>query len=153
MKFRVIAVGKAPGGALGEAIAAFEARAARYWPLQVVELRGEPARSRPPAEVRRRETARVMERAVGHLVLLDERGRRFSSEAFAAWMQSHRERAEDVAFAIGGAGGFDPEARDRAAMLLSLAPWTLSHDLARLVLAEQLYRAGSIVRGEPYHRA
>ena len=153
VKFRIIVVGKAPAGPLGEAIAAFEARAARYWPLEVVEVRAEPARGRSPAEVCRIETGRLMERVAGTLVVLDERGRSFASQEFSAWMQARREQADDVTFAIGGAGGLGAEARDRAGLLLSVAPWTLSHDLARLVLAEQVYRAGSIQRGEPYHRA
>jgi 23S rRNA (pseudouridine1915-N3)-methyltransferase len=57
-----------------------------------------------------------------------------------------------VAFLIGGAFGLDESLRDTAQMRLSLAPWTLPHELARLVLAEQLYRAGTLVRGEPYHK-
>jgi 23S rRNA (pseudouridine1915-N3)-methyltransferase len=53
---------------------------------------------------------------------------------------------------IGGAFGLDDSLRDAASVRLSLAPWTLPHELARLVLAEQLYRAGTIIRGEPYHK-
>jgi len=75
-----------------------------------------------------------------------------TSEAFARWLQGTRESARDVAFAIGGAYGLSEELRGRARLRLSLAPWTLPHELARLVLAEQLYRAGTIVRGEPYHK-
>jgi 23S rRNA (pseudouridine1915-N3)-methyltransferase len=63
-----------------------------------------------------------------------------------------RERAQDVAFVIGGAFGLTDEVRSRATRRLQLAPWTLPHEMARLVLAEQLYRAGTIVRGEPYHK-
>ena len=75
-----------------------------------------------------------------------------TSEAFARWLLGTRESARDVAFAIGGAFGLSEELRGRARLRLSLAPWTLPHELARLVLAEQLYRAGTIVRGEPYHK-
>jgi 23S rRNA (pseudouridine1915-N3)-methyltransferase len=75
-----------------------------------------------------------------------------SSERFAAWLQGEREAARDVAFMIGGAFGLSDAVRDGAGIRLSLAPWTLPHELARLVLAEQLYRAGTIVRGEPYHK-
>jgi 23S rRNA (pseudouridine1915-N3)-methyltransferase len=57
-----------------------------------------------------------------------------------------------VAFVVGGAYGLSEAVRQRAAVRLALAPWTLPHELARLVLAEQLYRAGTIVRGEPYHK-
>jgi len=61
-------------------------------------------------------------------------------------------RAQNVAFLIGGAHGLGEALRTRAHRRLSLAPWTLPHELARLVLAEQLYRAGTMLRGEPYHK-
>lgn len=152
MKFRILAVGRPPAGALREAIADYESRAARYWPVEVVELRAEPAKSRSSDEVRRLEGARLIERATGSLVALDERGRSLSTAAFAAWMIDRRQRAEDTTFVIGGAFGLDAEVRDRAALVLSLSPWTLQHEMARLLLAEQLYRAGTIQRGEPYHK-
>ena len=75
-----------------------------------------------------------------------------TSSKFADFMRDARERARDVAFLIGGAYGLAPSLRDNAQTRLALAPWTLPHELARLVLAEQLYRAGTIVRGEPYHK-
>jgi 23S rRNA (pseudouridine1915-N3)-methyltransferase len=67
-------------------------------------------------------------------------------------MRTRQEAARDVSFLIGGAFGLDPALRDAADERLAVAPWTLPHDLARLVLLEQLYRAGTIVRGEPYHK-
>lgn len=75
-----------------------------------------------------------------------------SSATFSAWLLGERESGRSIAFVIGGAFGLSPSLVSRAVMRLSLAPWTLPHELARLVLAEQLYRAGSIVRGEPYHK-
>ena len=73
-------------------------------------------------------------------------------QQFSAWLQGERERGRDTAFVVGGAYGLASEILEQSSMKLALAPWTLSHELARLVLAEQLYRAGSIVRGEPYHK-
>jgi 23S rRNA (pseudouridine1915-N3)-methyltransferase len=75
-----------------------------------------------------------------------------SSAKFATFVQERREAARDLAFVIGGAFGLAESLRARAQTRLALAPWTLPHELARLVLAEQLYRAGTIVRGEPYHK-
>ena len=95
----------------------------------------------------------MLERATGAVVALDERGRSMSTEAFAKWMTDRRDRAEDTTFVIGGAFGLDATVRDRATLVLSLSPWTLPHEMARLLLAEQLYRAGTIHRGEPYHKA
>jgi 23S rRNA (pseudouridine1915-N3)-methyltransferase len=152
VKFRIVAVGKAPAGPLGDAIRAFEQRAARYWPLEVHEVRTDASRSRTADEVRRIDAERLLARARGWLVALDERGRPFDSNAFAAWMRDRRELAEDVSFLIGGANGLHETVRSQAHLLLAVAPWTLPHDLARLVLAEQLYRAGTLLRGEPYHR-
>jgi 23S rRNA (pseudouridine1915-N3)-methyltransferase len=67
-------------------------------------------------------------------------------------VQRLREAAADVAFVIGGAHGLARDLSDRAVARLSFSSWTLPHEMARLVLAEQLYRAGTIVRGEPYHK-
>ena len=86
------------------------------------------------------------------VVACDPGGATFDSTRFSAWLQGERERARDVVFMIGGAHGLDGAVVARADRRLSLAPWTLPHELARLVLAEQLYRAGTIVRGEPYHK-
>lgn len=139
-------------GPLRDAIAEYEKRASRYWPLEVIEVRAEPARARSRDEVRRLERARLLERASGILVALDERGRSMSTEEFAKWVAERRDRAEDTTFVVGGAFGLDADVRDRASLVLSLSAWTLPHDMARLLLAEQLYRAGTILRGEPYHK-
>lgn len=85
-------------------------------------------------------------------VLLDSRGRQMTSEAFAAWLGARRdEGAQQIVFAIGPASGWSDPARQRAQLLLSLGPMTLAHALARLVMAEQLYRAFTILSGHPYH--
>ena len=85
-------------------------------------------------------------------VLLDSCGRQMSSEAFAGWLRKHRdEGAQQIVFAIGPADGWSDAARERAQLLLSLGPMTLAHALARLVMAEQLYRAFTILTGHPYH--
>lgn len=151
MRFRLLSVGKA-SAVLADAIAEYERRAARYWPLDVVEVKAAGARSRAPADVRRDEGERLASHVRGTLVALHEAGRSLDSQAFAAWMQGQRERPDDVTFVIGGAFGLDRTLLARAQVQLSLAPWTLPHDVARLVLVEQLYRAGTIHRGEPYHK-
>lgn len=153
MKFHILAVGRPPAGPLRDAIEEFERRAARYWPLESHEVRAEPARTQGPGVVRRLEGARLLQRGAGFLVALDERGKVMTTDAFARWMNIRRGGAEDTTFLIGGAFGLDDAVRQRASLALSVAPWTLPHDLARLVLAEQLYRAGTVNRGEPYHKA
>ena len=152
MRLVVAAVGKPRNAALAAAISDYETRAARYWPLDVHEVREERSAGLSPAQVRDREGARLLERAVGRIFACDVAGKSFTSEGFAAWLQRERESDRDATFVIGGAFGLSEELLSRSAVKVSLAPWTLPHELARLVLAEQLYRAGSIVRGEPYHK-
>jgi 23S rRNA (pseudouridine1915-N3)-methyltransferase len=88
------------------------------------------------------------------VVLLDERGRQLSSEGLAEWIRRQRDEGQQrVVFAIGAAGGWSDAERARAGLLLSLGPMTLPHELARVVLSEQVYRAFTILAGHPYHRS
>lgn len=154
MRVVVAVVGKPRDAHIGAAIREYETRAGRYWPLEVHEVREEPARAATADLVRMREGERLSAR-IGSgvdVVACDVQGTAFTSESFAQWLQERREAARDLAFVIGGAYGLARELVERARVRLSLAPWTLPHELARLVLAEQLYRAGTIVRGEPYHK-
>ena len=156
MKLIVAAVGRPRNAALAAAIEQYEERATRYWPLDIREVREEPASGRSESQaikVREKEGERLRARIEGATVVAcDEHGRRMTSAAFAEYLQQARERARDLAFVIGGAYGLAPALIESAPVRLALAPWTLPHELARLVLAEQLYRAGTIVRGEPYHK-
>jgi 23S rRNA (pseudouridine1915-N3)-methyltransferase len=150
----VAAVGKPRDRHLAAAIDEYESRAARYWPLVVAEVREASGRGVSPADARRREGERLIERLPDGAIVVacDERGDRLTSQEFAALLTTVRDAARDVAFVVGGAYGLDDAVRRAASRSLQLAPWTLPHELARLVLAEQLYRAGTIARGEPYHK-
>lgn len=154
MKVIVAVVGKPRNAGLAAAIEEYEQRAARYWPLERIEVREEPAKSATADLVRSREGERLLQRipAGALLACCDPGGKRMDSAGFSSWLQAERERGRDVAFVIGGAYGLAPLLLDRAQLRLELAPWTLPHELARLVLAEQLYRAGTLVRREPYHK-
>jgi len=152
MKVVIAAVGKPRNAALAAAIEHYEERAARYWPIEVREVKEESGRASPDV-VKDREAERLSARTAGaDVVVCDERGSAMTSPQFAEFLQASRERARDVAFVIGGAYGLADSIRAAAQRRITLAPWTLPHELARLVLAEQLYRAGTIVRGEPYHK-
>ena len=154
MRLVVAAVGKPRDRHLAAAIDEYETRAGRYWPIVVAEVRDASGRGVCPAETKRREGERLLERLPDGAMLFacDERGERLASSDFAALLVGARDAARDVAFVIGGAYGLDDAVRRAAGRSLQLAPWTLPHELARLVLAEQLYRAGTIARGEPYHK-
>jgi 23S rRNA (pseudouridine1915-N3)-methyltransferase len=154
MRLVVAVVGKARNPALGEAIRDYETRAARYWPLDVHEVREERASGTTVERVKEREGARLAERVPEHAqtVACEHGGRAFDSSQFADFLRRAREDDRDLAFLIGGAFGLNADVVGRATLKLSLAPWTLPHEIARLVLAEQIYRAGTIVRGEPYNK-
>lgn len=86
------------------------------------------------------------------LVLLDGRGKQLSSEEFARWLNDYQERnPSPLLFAVGPADGFSEETRRAASLILSLGKMTLAHELARVVLLEQVYRAFTILKGHPYH--
>jgi 23S rRNA (pseudouridine1915-N3)-methyltransferase len=154
VRFLIVCVGHPRDRALSQAIHDYETRAARYWPIEAKEVRAEPARSTAPAVVREREGHRLLG-ACGdaEVIACDATGPQMASDEFAGWMRQTRERDErDVAFLIGGAFGLSDAVRARARSSLGFSRWTMPHELARLVLAEQLYRAGTISRGEPYHK-
>ncbi len=154
MRVVIAVVGKPRDRHLAAAIDDYETRAARYWPLDVVEVREASARGIAGDAATEREGERLVDRLppTGSVILCDERGEALTSPQFAAMIGAARDRASDIAFVIGGAFGLGPSVRARATRSLQLAPWTLPHEMARLVLAEQLYRAGTILRGEPYHK-
>lgn len=153
MRLIVAVVGKPRNAALAAAIEDYETRAARYWPLDVHEVREERAARLSSTIVRTREGERLRDRAGdARIVACDPKGKSLTSDQFARWLETERDLGRDTAFVLGGAYGLSDEILRASQMKLSLAPWTLPHELARLVLAEQLYRAGSILRGEPYHK-
>lgn len=89
--------------------------------------------------------------ASAHLVLCDESGKNFESPIFAQKLDTLLNERDVIVFGVGGAYGFSPAVKARATLTLRLAPWTLPHELARVVLLEQVYRAQTILRGEKYH--
>ncbi|MCC6245736.1 MAG: 23S rRNA (pseudouridine(1915)-N(3))-methyltransferase RlmH [Gemmatimonadaceae bacterium] len=154
MRVSLLVVGRPRASGLADAIRDYESRIAHYWPFEVVEVKEESARGASADHVRAREAERLAERlpSDAHVVLCDPGAEVMDSPTFATWLAAYRDRAQSVAFVIGGAYGVGDPVRRRTHRRLSLAPWTLPHELARLVLVEQLYRAGTIVRGEPYHK-
>lgn len=156
MHLTVIAVGRGRDDA---ARALFQAYAARLkgHPLGPLTLKEVEVRGTPPRPALPREEAKLLRAAApadAPLVALDERGRALSSAAFAARLGQWREAGvAEVAFVIGGADGLDEALREAADLVLSLGAMTWPHLLVRGLLAEQLYRAQSILTGHPYHRA
>lgn len=133
----------------------YASRLRHYVPFaveEIPELKNAASLSRD--QIRRREGELILKsvRQSDAVILLDEHGRRYRSLEFAAELERRMSRdGRDVVFVIGGAYGFSPEVYDRADGKLSLSDMTFSHQLVRTVFAEQLYRAFTIIRGEPYH--
>jgi 23S rRNA (pseudouridine1915-N3)-methyltransferase len=108
----------------------------------------------PQTDVRRREAELLMQTVPpgARIIACDETGRTMTSREFADWLSSERDASASLVFMVGGAFGLHDSLRQQASRMLSLSAFTLPHEIARLVLAEQLYRAGTISRGEPYHK-
>ncbi len=140
-RIRILAVGKVRKGWLSEGVALYLKRLPG---LDVVELR-DGGMEREAAAI----GAALLPQE--RLVVLSEEGQTFTSTAFASALEGSG--SERLAFVIGGADGLDPALKARASWRLSLSPMTFPHDVARLLLLEQLYRALSIQQGGPYHRA
>lgn len=152
IQFVVVGKLRAP---MADAGAEFEGRIARMADLRVDEVVAE-AVQHGDARVHRKEGERMRARIAqgAHVVALDSRGRQpKSSEALAAWMGRRLEAPGPTCFLIGGAIGLDPALVDEANEVMSLGPLTLPHQLARVVLAEQVYRALADLAGHPYPRA
>ena len=153
MRIRLLAVGKDRSGLYAPAVEAYAGRLARYLKFELVEL---------PEARKHAGTARASqeegEAILGKLkpgervVILDERGDEPTSVELARRVGKWLTQAQDVALVIGGSDGLSAAVTARAQETLALSRMTLAHRLARLVLLEQLYRAMTILRGEPYHK-
>jgi 23S rRNA (pseudouridine1915-N3)-methyltransferase len=156
LKVVLLTVGK-PGALLRDAIHEYEQRAARYWPLETIEVKEAKAgRNTPEEQVRELESERLLERVPSgtEMIALTRTGSSWDSERLAQHLKRRAlESHPGVSFLIGGALGLSRTLLQRATHQMSLSACTLPHELARLMLAEQLYRAGTIARGEPYHKA
>ena len=141
-------------GPLADAAADYEARVAKLAKFDVVEVKDEPLDRGTSLEIRQREAERILAAADGYrLIAFDLGGRALTSPELAAALQQWEEQApQRTAFVIGGAEGLSTSILERADMTISLGAITLPHQLARVVAAEQLYRALTINRGLPYHR-
>ena len=154
MVLRMVAVGRVRDPALRAACVEYLARIRRYMRLEIGETADRVGRGRAPVEVRRAEgTAllRLVPEDAG-AVALTRCGRPENSEGLARRVGTWQREGRDVVMVIGGAYGLDPLVLARCETRLSLSTLTLPHELARLVLLEQLYRACTILKGEPYHK-
>jgi 23S rRNA (pseudouridine1915-N3)-methyltransferase len=151
LKIKVIWVGKSRETWVQEAVNDYAQRIKRYTPLELCEVRDE--KRADAEEMRHRECERLVRLVppTATLVLLDERGEQVDSPGLADFIGRQRDSgAGDMVFAIGGAFGFSEEFRRRG-RLLALSKMTFTHQMARVFFLEQLYRAFTILKSEPYH--
>jgi 23S rRNA (pseudouridine1915-N3)-methyltransferase len=154
MRIWTVCVGKA-GSDLAGPIGDFGGRASRYWKLESIEVKAGAGGEASAAQVRSAEADRILERLPdgAEVVALTRTGESWNSRSLAQHLDGHRLYGRPgAAFVVGGAYGLALTVLERADTRLSLSPLTLPHDLARFVLLEQIYRAGTILRGEPYHK-
>ena len=153
MKVRLLAVGRDRSGLYAPAVEEYVARLRRQLKFELVEL-PEARKAAGTPQAREEEAATILARLGPRerLVALDERGDQPTSVELARRGERWQAGGQDVALVIGGSDGLAPAVLERAQERLALSRLTLAHRLARLVLVEQLYRAMTILRGEPYHK-
>src|SRR5438270_8766134 len=145
MKIKIAWIGKTKEPAIQNLTDEYLKRIARYAEVSTASLKDEVALLALARGERQKEKHR--------LIILDSRGKQLSSEELAAFVEREQAQALPLLFAVGGADGFSQQTREQAAVTISLGKITLPHELARIVLLEQLYRAFTILAKHPYHLA
>ena len=142
--------------AISTAISQYTKRIPFYWPFSLVSLPDvRSARTAGPEKQKDLEGKKFLEEIIpgDFVMLLDERGKEYTSRQFSDFIvKKSVELPKSLVFVIGGPYGFSKEMYDRADAMISLSKMTFPHELVRLFFVEQLYRAGSIMKGEPYHK-
>jgi 23S rRNA (pseudouridine1915-N3)-methyltransferase len=155
MKLVIIAVGTRMPGWVDTAMAEYAKRMGRELLLEIIEIKPQDRAGGVPAARAMAQEAERIQAAIpkqARLVALDERGADVTTRALAQRLESWMSEGRDVALVIGGPDGLDPELKARAQETLRLSSLTLPHALVRVLLAEQLYRAISVLKNHPYHR-
>lgn len=152
MSVRILAIGKKHESWVKEGIERYQKRLKRPFAAEWLLL---PHSVRDGDDARREESDRILSRIGSNefVVLLDERGKLLDSPALSASLLAPLEHSRSVTFIIGGAYGVDDSVHDRANLIWSLSPLVFPHQLVRLTLVEQLYRAQEIAAGNPYHHS
>lgn len=154
MKLRIVALGHRLPPWVGEAYADYARRMPRAMSPELVEIKAEPRdRGKSTAQMLAAEAERIASATRGfHVIALDEHGLPWTTAELAAALGGWRDSALDVAFVIGSADGLADTVKQSANVVIALSALTLPHGLVRVMLAEQLYRAASLLQGHPYHR-
>jgi 23S rRNA (pseudouridine1915-N3)-methyltransferase len=154
MKLRIVALGQRVPAWVVAGFDDYARRLPRELALELIELKPEPRhRGKTVSQTLAAEAKRIASATRGCLVVaLDERGKAWSTPQLAEGLRVWRERAQPVAFVIGSADGLADAVKRDADVIMAVSALTLPHGLIRVVLAEQIYRAASLLAGHPYHR-
>lgn len=153
MKISLLCVGKTNETHVLEGVNLYQKRIQRYCPFNIIFL-PDARKGLEQAQQKSEEGQIILKKLTSDdfLILLDEKGKEFDSVQFAEFLEKRMvQSTKSMVFVIGGPYGFSDEVYDRAEVKLSLSKMTFSHQIIRLIFAEQLYRAFTIIRGEPYH--
>lgn len=153
MRITFLVVGKTTDATIQALISDYQKRLTHYLPFEI-QVIPELKNTKHLTEAQQKQLeGELILRAVGNaqMVLLDERGREYRSIEFADYLQKRMSAGQDLFFVVGGPYGFSQEVYQRANGQLSLSKMTFSHQMVRLFFVEQIYRAMTILRGEPYH--
>lgn len=156
MKLRLLSIGKTTSPYLREGLQEYKTRLNFYTTFSIVEIPAiKGSKSMSMDEYRKREAAVLLPELISDFtILLDEKGKDFTSFTFARYMNAKLiQGIKSLDFVIGGAFGFHDSVREQADDIISLSGMTFSHEMVRLIFAEQLYRAFTIIRGEKYHHS
>lgn len=154
MKTELVLVGKTADKHFQAGIEDYCVRLTHYMPFSVTvipELKNTRSLSEEQQKQKEGEAILKLLTPADTLVLLDERGKDFTSVEFASWLQKRRQSSRRLVFCIGGPYGFSPAVYESANEKISLSRMTFSHQMVRLIFVEQLYRACTIINNEPYH--
>ena len=153
MKISLLVIGKTTDGRLVSLIEEYQQRLKHYVPFELVVLPDiKNAKSLTQDQLKAAEGEAILAKVgTTDVVLLDEHGAEYRSVDFASWLQKKMGSGRDLTLVIGGAYGFSPAVYERANGKLSLSQMTFSHQMIRLMAIEQIYRAMTILRNEPYH--
>ena len=152
MKIKIAWIGKTKEAAIQSLTDEYLKRISRYVPVEGLAIRDEAALLQLCGRATLGKASKTVSGAKSTLVLMDSRGKQFSSEEFARFIGNYQDRNPlPLVFAIGPADGFSEATRSAAQHTISLGSMTLAHELARIVLLEQVYRAFTILKGHPYH--
>lgn len=155
MKITLLVIGKTDKPFVNEGLEIFSKRLNRYLPYEMIGVRDLKNTANLSSKEQKQKESSLLQKSLkpeDHLILLDEKGKEFTSVEFASFVQGKMNMGiKNLVFAVGGPYGFSEEIKKKASEKISLSQMTFSHQLIRLIFAEQLYRAMTILKNEPYH--